>query len=212
MRSERRAPLGKGDKGQLIALEGIDGAGKSTQAKLLAEALRRAGRVVTITREPTDGPHGAKIRRLSSEGAALSPDEELAFFIEDRGEHVRDVIAPALARGEVVITDRYYLSNVAYQGARGLSPESILQRNEALFPPPAPAILLQTSADLGLERVRSRGGALNQAYEHEAFLERVAAIYAELQCDYLVRVVAEGPPEAVHISVMGALAQWGAGA
>ena len=107
-----------------------------------------------------------------------------------------------------VITDRYYLSNVAYQGARGLSPESVLERNEALIPPPAPAILHQTSADLGLERVRSRGSALNQAYEHEAFLERVAAIYAGLQCNYLVRVAADGPPEAVHASVMGALAPW----
>ena len=200
--------MDKGDEGRLIALEGIDGAGKSTQADLLAQALRAAGRVVMITREPTDGLHGAKIRRLSSEGAKLSPEEELDYFIADRSEHVRDVISPALARGEVVITDRYYLSNVAYQGARGLSPESILERNEALFPPPAPAILLQTSADLGLERVRSRGGALNQAYEHEAFLERVAAIYAGLQCDYLVRVVADGPPEVVHASVMGALAPW----
>ena len=200
--------MDRGDKGRLIALEGIDGAGKSTQAELLAQALRAAGRVVMITREPTDGLHGAKIRRLSSEGAQLSPEEELDYFIADRREHVRDVISPGLARGEVVITDRYYLSNVAYQGARGLSPESILERNEALFPPPAPAILLQTSADLGLERVRSRGGALNQAYEHEAFLERVAAIYAGLQCDYLVRVVADGPPEVVHASVMGALAPW----
>ena len=200
--------MDKGDKGRLIALEGIDGAGKSTQADLLAQALRAAGRVVRVTREPTDGLHGAKIRRLSSEGAKLSPEEELDYFIEDRREHVRDVISPALARGEVVITDRYYLSNVAYQGARGLSPELILERNEALFPPPAPAILLQTSANLGLERVRSRGGALNQAYEHEAFLERVAAIYAGLRCEYLVRVVADGPPEVVHASVMAALAPW----
>ena len=164
-------------QGWLIAFEGIDGAGKTTQVELLAAALREAGRNVVTTREPTDGTHGTKIRNLSMQGTAISLEEELDYFLEDRKEHVRDLIAPALGRGDVVITDRYYLSNVAYQGARGLSPAEILVRNEALFPLPTAAVLLETSAKVGLGRVRARGESLNRAYEQEDFLARVAKIY-----------------------------------
>ena len=112
----------------------------------------------------------------------------------------------ALARGEVVITDRYYLSNVAYQGARGLSPQAILERNEALFPAPDAMVLLETSPGLGLGRVRARGEELNRAYEKEEFLDRVAAIYAAIERSYLVRVAADGRPEDVHRAVLDALA------
>ena len=190
------------EQGWLIAFEGIDGAGKSTQVDLLAAALRRGGRTVVTTREPTDGPHGAKIRKLSSQGTAISLQDELDCFLEDRKEHVRELIAPALARGDVVITDRYYLSNVAYQGARGLSPAAILDRNEGLFPHPTAAVRLEASASLGLGRVRARGESLNRAYEQEDFLTRVAEIYAEIERPYLVRVPVVGTPEEVHRAVV----------
>ena len=193
-------------KGWLIVFEGIDGAGKSTQVGLLAHALEAQGRTVVTTREPTDGPHGARIRRLSSEGAAVSLEEELELFIEDRKEHVREVIAPALSRGEVVISDRYYLSNVAYQGARGLSPGEVLERNEALFPQPMAALLLEASPRQALGRVEARGEALNLAYEREDFLVRVAGIYAEIDRPYLLRVAGDGSPTDVHQRVMAALA------
>jgi len=193
-------------KGWLIVFEGIDGAGKSTQVGLLARALEAQGRTVVTTREPTAGPHGARIRRLSSQGAAVSLEEELELFIEDRKEHVREVIAPALSRGEVVISDRYYLSNVAYQGARGLSPGEVLERNEALFPQPMAALLLEASPRQALGRVEARGEALNLAYEREDFLVRVAGIYAEIDRPYLLRVAGDGSPTDVHQRVMAALA------
>jgi dTMP kinase len=192
-------------RGWLIAFEGIDGAGKTTQVDLLAAALRKDGRNVVTTREPTDGPHGARIRRQSSRGAPISLEDELECFIEDRKEHVRERIAPALERGDVVITDRYYFSNVAYQGARGLSPVEILERNEALFPPPTAVVLLEMSASLGLGRVRARGQALNRAYEQEDFLARVAEIYAGIERPYLVRVEATGSAQEVHDAVICAL-------
>jgi dTMP kinase len=195
-------------KGWLIVFEGIDGAGKSTQVERLAGFLRGQGRVVQTTREPTTGQYGAKIRQLSGEGAPLSLEEELALFVEDRREHVRDLIEPALARGEVVLSDRYYLSNVAYQGARGLEPGAILARNEALFPAPTAAILLEASAQEGLGRVLARGGELNRAYEQEDFLVRVAEIYAELDLPYLIRVPATGSPEQVHAGILRALEPW----
>jgi dTMP kinase len=192
-------------RGWLIAFEGIDGAGKTTQVDLLAAALRKNGRNVVTTREPTDGPHGARIRGLSSRGTPISLEDELECFIEDRKEHVRERIAPALERGDVVITDRYYFSNVAYQGARGLSPVEILERNEALFPPPTAAVILEMSASHGLGRVRARGEGLNRAYEQEDFLARVAQIYAGIERPYLVRVEATGSAQEVHNAVICAL-------
>lgn len=194
-------------KGWLIVFEGIDGAGKSTQADLLARAFEAEGRTVVSTREPTDGPHGARIRSLSGQGAAVSLEEELEYFIEDRKEHVRDVITPALGRGEVVISDRYYLSNVAYQGARGLSPAEVLERNEALFPHPSAAVLLETPPRQAVARVEKRGEALNLAYESEDFLVRVAEIYAEIDRPYLVRVRGDRSPADVHHDVIGALSR-----
>ena len=192
-------------RGWLIAFEGIDGAGKTTQVDLLADALRKEGRNVVTTREPTDGPYGAKIRGLSSRGTPIALEEELEYFIADRHEHVRECLAPVLERGDVVITDRYYLSNVAYQGARGLSPVEILERNEKLFPPPTAVVLLELSASRGLDRVRTRGEDLNRAYEQEDFLARVAEIYAGIERPYLVRVQATGSPQDVHSAVVRAL-------
>ncbi len=192
-------------EGWLIVFEGIDGAGKSTQVDLLARAFEAEGRTVVTTREPTDGPHGARIRSLSARGAAVSLEEELEYFIEDRKQHVRDVISPALGRGEVVISDRYYLSNVAYQGARGLSAADVLERNEALFPHPSAAVLLEMSPRQAVGRVEERGEALNLAYEREDFLVRVAEIYAEIDRPYLVRVRGDRSPAEVHAEVMGAL-------
>jgi dTMP kinase len=89
--------------GVLLALEGVDGSGKTTQARLLAEALRQRGLAVLLTREPTSGPAGEKLRRyLAGPSRHLSPDAELALFLEDRREHVALVIRPALAAGQVM--------------------------------------------------------------------------------------------------------------
>ena len=192
------------NRGWLIAVEGIDGSGKSTQARLLAEALRRSGRVVWLTREPTDGPFGRKIRALSERGDAIDPKRELHYFMQDRKEHVHEQIAPALARGEIVVSDRYYLSSVAYQGARGLDPMAVLAANEALFPEPI-ALLLTLPAAEGLGRVGLRGQVRNATYEQEGFLARVAGIFDSLQCPYLQRVDARGDPQQVHERMARAL-------
>jgi len=109
--------------GYFIVFEGGEGAGKSTQERLLAEALARRGLTVVRTREPGGTPAGEEIRRvvLSPEFAGLDPRAEALLFAAARGEHVARVIRPALERGEVVICDRYLDSSVAYQGfARGL--------------------------------------------------------------------------------------------
>jgi len=191
--------------GRLIAIEGIDGAGKTTQVELLVAALRAAGHEVVATKEPTGGPHGRRIRAMSMAGDPVSPADQLEAFIADREEHVRDLVAPALARGAVVVTDRYYLSNVAYQGAGGLDPEEILARNEKRFPVPDAVILIVVSPTEGLRRVHARGGELNQAFEREDFLTRVAAVFARVSRPYVHRVDGEAPPAVVHAAVRAAL-------
>jgi dTMP kinase len=191
--------------GTLIAFEGIDGSGKSTQAELAAEALRAAGHDLVLTREPTDGPMGQRIRAMARSGERVAPDVELGWFVEDRREHVSEVIAPALARGQVVVTDRYTLSSVAYQGARGLSVEEILAAGERDFPVPGLVVVVELEAKLALERVRARGGIAEPSFEQLDFLERVAEIFARLPCAYIERVAGTGSVEEVQARVLSAL-------
>jgi len=105
------------ERGYFITFEGIDGAGKSTQLRILANALVAHGQEVVTTREPGATPFGEQVRTLllASE-IALTPDTELLLFLADRTEHVARVIAPALAARKVVLCDRFSDSTVAYQG------------------------------------------------------------------------------------------------
>jgi dTMP kinase len=106
-------------RGLLVTLEGPDGAGKSTQALLLASALKRRGIRVVLTREPGGSPLAAKIRELVLDPRmrGLHPSAELLLFAADRRQHVADTIAPALERGDLVLCDRFADSTTAYQGA-----------------------------------------------------------------------------------------------
>ncbi len=174
-----RAPAGKG---ALVVLEGIDGAGKSTQHVRLAARLESEGYRVVASREPTDGPHGRRIREIARSGrAATSAEEEVRLFLDDRREHVEQVIAPALAAGQVVLLDRYYLSTIAYQGALGIDPGFIQQANESFAPPPDLALILMLPVAEALERIRAgRPGGLDVAFEGADYLERVAAIFRRM--------------------------------
>lgn len=194
-------------RGRLIALEGIDGSGKSTQVPHVVAALRAAGHEVLATREPTDGEWGRKIRVMAQTGEEIPPDEELRWFMEDRQEHVQEVIAPALEAGTSVVTDRYFLSTVAYQGARGLDWRAILRESEARFPLPDLAILFEVTAERGLARVRSRAGAPEPAFERGDYLSRVTGIFAALERDYLVRVDGSGSETSVRRAAEAAVAE-----
>lgn len=115
-------------RGLFIAFEGGDGAGKSTQARLLAERLRAAGREVLLTFEPGDSRIGKDVRRLVLDMASdgLDARAEALLYAADRAEHVASMVRPALRRGAVVITDRYVDSSIAYQGAgRRLGTEEV---------------------------------------------------------------------------------------
>lgn len=190
-------------KGILVAIEGIDGAGKTTQAEILERRLRAAGVDVVRTKEPTDGRWGRLLRESAATGR-LSTEEELDAFLNDRREHVAQLIRPALDRKAAVIVDRYYFSTVAYQGARGLDPEELLARNEAFAPEPDLLALLEVEPAEGIARIRSRGDQAN-LFEREDNLRAAATIFAGLKKPYLLKIDARQDIEAVAYAIGEAL-------
>lgn len=184
-------------KGILIAIEGIDGTGKSTQLRLLADYLRGNGCMVVETREPTDGPYGRQIRKLYVNRDKYTLEEELDLFIEDRKQHVREVVAPALAAGAIVLTDRYYFSTAAYQGAAGMDPAEVFDKNN-FAPRPDLVILLTMSPAVSLMRIRDlRGDDLND-FEQEEQLRKVAELFDSFQDPCIRRISADAPLESVE--------------
>jgi dTMP kinase len=171
---ERKAVAG----GLLVAIEGIDGAGKTTLAIRLAEQLRAEGFEVVASKEPTSGPHGQALRATAAAGR-LDPHSELQLLLADRADHVRALITPALARGAVVLLDRYYFSNAAYQGAAGLDVEHVLAVNEAFAPRPDLLLLLDLPVAEGLARIAGRGDRAN-AFEQAETLQRVREVFLDL--------------------------------
>ncbi len=173
--------------GLFIVIEGIDGTGKSTQASRLGEWFRAQGREVVVSREPTAGPWGKKVRESAASGR-LSPEEELEYFLNDRRQHVEELIAPSLAAGKVVILDRYYFSTMAYQGARGFDPSEIRRQNEAFAPVPDRLLILDLDVDSALERIGARGDTANE-FEKRENLVRCQEIFLSLRGEDFVRVI-----------------------
>ncbi|MDJ0867612.1 MAG: dTMP kinase [Myxococcota bacterium] len=192
------------NRGRLVAFEGIDGCGKSTQLARFARALEQAGHEPTLTREPTDGPWGRRIRAMARSGERVAPEEELRWFVEDRREHADQVLRPALDAGRVVVTDRYYLSTVAYQGARGLDAAALLAEAEAEFPAPDLALVFHVDPEQGLARVAARGEPEEPAFEELAFLRRVARNFRALERDYVAHLDGSGDEEAIARAVLRA--------
>ena len=181
--------------GFLLVIEGIDGAGKSTIVQRLAGHCRARGGICVTSREPTNGPHGAALRQSAKTGR-LSLAEELELFIADRTEHVTTLIAPALARGEIVILDRYYFSSAAYQGARGADPVEIIARNEAFAPVPNLVLLLDIDPLGGTGRILHRGDQPDD-FEAVTYLARVRDIFLALPQPFIRRINAARPVDEV---------------
>jgi len=181
----------------LIVLEGIDGTGKSTQVRLLAEWLRAQGHEVVTSYEPTNGPWGRKLRESAATGR-LEPAVELEYFLNDRREHVEQLIAPALAEGKFVILDRYYFSTMAYQGLRGFDPVEIRSQNEAFAPAPDLLFILDLEVDAALARIGARGDSANEFEKRDA-LARCREVFLSLRDEDFARVIAtDATPEEVQ--------------
>lgn len=188
-----------------VTFEGVDGSGKSTQASLLAEALRSDGREVVLTREPGGTTLGEDVRALLLHGGAVAPWAEAALFAAARAQLVDEVVRPALARGADVVCDRYLDSSLAYQGlARGLGIERVLQLNllvtGGLLPDRTFLISLspaEAAARSGSEpdRIEREGAAfaeeVGRAYEELAriFAERIRVVDGALDRDDIAGIV-----------------------
>lgn len=190
--------------GKLIVIEGIDGTGKSTQATMLAESLRKQNREVVQSFEPTNGPWGKKLRESATIGR-LSIEDELDYFLKDRRQHVDELIRPTIERGGTVVLDRYYFSTMAYQGARGLNPAEIQEKNEAFAPRPDILLILDLPVDTALERIGVRDGEANE-FEKRDSLQFCRDLFLSLSNEPFVHVIdTEASINEVHQRVMAAI-------
>jgi dTMP kinase len=195
--------------GLFIAFEGGDGAGKSTQVRLLAAALESLGREVVLTRQPGGTALGAQIRDLVLHGDHVSPRAEALLFAADKAHHVDQLIRPSMDRGAVVVTDRYTDSSVAYQGAgRDLGAPEVhdlqMWAVDSLVPD------LTVIVDVPAEEGRRRRGEVHDRLEaeadpfHDAIRHHFLAMAQGAPERYLV-VDGTASPESIHDAVMGRL-------
>jgi dTMP kinase len=182
LQGELGSITGAPTQGIFIAFEGGEGTGKSTQSKLLAQWLEQEGESVVLTREPGGTDLGKDLRKilLGHETGAISPRAEALLYAADRAHHVYSVIRPALDRGDVVITDRYFDSSAAYQGAgRILNPAEVARisrwATESLYP--TLTVLIDVPAEIGLGRLQSRD---RLEAESNDFHERVRQEYLQI--------------------------------
>lgn len=191
-------------EGLLIAFEGIDGTGKSTQVQLLAAYLQDMGCRVVTTREPTDSSYGRRIRELYVDRGSCTLEEELELFIQDRRLHVLEFIEPQLAEGCIVLTDRYYYSTAAYQGAAGMNAAEIFARN-SFAPVPDLVILLTMDPEVSIARIQEgRGDELND-FEQLDQLKKVAAHFASFSDSCIHRIDAAADLHLVRNQVQSAV-------
>ncbi|CAN2169751.1 2A0121, H+ Antiporter protein [Candidatus Nanopelagicaceae bacterium] len=182
LKGELGGITGAPSKGTFIAFEGGEGTGKSTQSKLLKKWLEDRGESVVLSREPggTDLGQGLRKILLGHETGEISPRAEALLYAADRAHHVYSVIRPALANGDVVITDRYFDSSIAYQGAgRVLSPGEVARisrwATESLFP--TLTIVIDLPAEIGIGRLKNRD---RLEAEPLAFHERVRQEFLQI--------------------------------
>ncbi len=185
--------------GLFIVFEGVDGGGKSTQIKMLSQYFTEKGMEVEIHAEPTTGDIGNLIREyMNSRNRSLSPETEALLFAADRVEHGKR-IRKALAKGIVVISDRYKHSSYAYQGAAGVDKEWMETLNKYALEPDL-ILLLDIDPDKSLERVTDREPTV---FEGNTYLKKVRSGYLRhVEVGELVIIDATKPIEKVHHDVV----------
>ena len=157
-----------------IVLDGIDGCGKSTQAKLLAEWFRSNRREVLLTAEPTKSRIGLFIREILSGNENVNPKTLALLFTADRYEHIVNEIEPALSNNRIVISERYYHSTITYQEAQGVDRKWLLDINKFARKPDM-TIFLDIKPEIGVKRTTT-----NEIFEKKEFLEKVRDNYLKL--------------------------------
>jgi dTMP kinase len=201
--------------GLFLAFEGVEGSGKTTQVRLLAERLRARGVEVVVAREPGSTPLGERVREtvLGDLGLDVPSRSELFLMLAARAAFVEQVVRPAVRTGRVVVADRFELSTLAYQGAgRGLPLDEVAACNRFATGGTSPdaTVLLDLDPAEGARRQLAEGKAADRLEREEAaFHDRVAAAYRAhaARVAGIVRVGALGTPDEVHRRIVGALAE-----
>lgn len=182
-------------RGLFIVIEGLDGCGKSTHRGMLGKRLRELGYRVVETREPSDGPVGRLLRERSERGLRFPAEVEALLYAADRLLHINEVVKPALGKGMVVVSERYFYSSVAYQGAEGIDLDWIRRLNRFVLKPDL-AILLDIMPETAVERMRGRRLTAYEDYETQ---KRVREIYLKLvEGGELIKIDAERRVKEVH--------------
>jgi dTMP kinase len=200
-------------RGRFVTIEGGEGAGKSTQVGLLAVALRRSGIPVLATREPGGSPGGEAIRRLllEGEGERWNTIGEALLLVAARHDHVTRLIAPALAEGRWVVSDRFADSTLAYQGhgkGMGLDKLATLHRLAIGDFSPDLTLILDLPVEIGLARAAARSVADRFERLDLDFHERLRRGFRQIAAENPARCVlidASGDPSAVHRTVLAAM-------
>lgn len=191
------------NNGVLIAIEGIDGAGKTTVVKRLTDHFSRLQYRVSTFKEPTEGHYGQLIKKLAKDGReGISVEEEMNLFLLDRKENCEKNVKPALDRNEIVFMDRYYYSSIAYQGARGLDKNKILIENEKIAIRPDLVLILDSKVSTGLNRIKYRRGEIPNHFEKEEHLEKVREIFQSMEAPYIQFIDSSRPEEQVFEHAM----------
>ena len=186
--------MGPDARGFFVSVEGIDGSGKSTQARLLADVLRLGGREVVLTREPGGSPGAEEIRHLVLTGdpSRWSPETEILLFTAARRDHLERTILPALARGAVVVTDRFADSTRVYQGTARADLRTAVDDLHARMIAREPDLTLVIDMDprRALARGLARGSGEDRFEEMGvAFQERLRAAFLDLAHEWPARIV-----------------------
>jgi dTMP kinase len=197
-------------RGRLIAFEGVEGAGKSTQVELLRQSLEKAGHRVVTTREPGGTPVGEQVRSILLDPAStLAARSEALLFAAARAQLVEQVIRPALERGEIVLCDRYLDSSLAYQGAgRGLGVEAVAEINRFATGGVVPDLVVLLALDPAEGLARRRGGRDRIEAQDLDFHRRVARGFLNLAAaepERFAVVDAAAPPDQVAAEVRAAV-------
>src|SRR5262245_33424219 len=191
-----------------FSFDGVDGVGKSTQIRLLAEALRQRGREVVTCRDPGSTGLGERLREilLDHHGTPIHRKSEMLLYMASRAQLVEEVIRPALAAGKIVISDRYLLANVVYQGhAGGLAPDDIWRVGEVSVAGLMPhrVFLLDMPAEQAAARIQRQPDRIEA--QGLAYLEQVRQgflIEARRQPQQIFVLDASRPPDAIHADVL----------
>lgn len=186
--------------GTLIVYEGIDGSGKSTIASKITQELKNNGINSRYLYEPTNGKYGRKIRQASLKGDRFSIEEELELFIKDRQENKDYALFSSLKDGFIVNLDRYFYSNIAYQGTSGVDPEVIFTKNIPYLLNPDLVLIFDLPVDIALARININREK-KTTFEKKDYLEKVSQIYRSFKACNIFQIKADRKEQEVFEEV-----------